>query len=199
MLAGTYGDGLYYSMDRGGAWYKSTGIPNGSFIYSITVDSLNNKYVGSWLNGVYYLPGSSLTMKPLGLDGFKVSNVAVNKQLNLIYAGTADGKIYKYVPEGATGINNQKSDIPKDYQLYQNYPNPFNPTTKIKFALPYASLVTVKVYDLLGREIKTLLNETKQPGNYEVNFDASRLASGVYFYSIKANNFNSVKKMVFIK
>ena len=199
VLAGTYGDGLYYSMDRGGAWYKSTGIPNGSFIYSITVDSLNNKYVGSWLNGVYYLPGSSLTMKPLGLDGFKVSNVAVNKQLNLIYAGTADGKIYKYVPEGATGINNQKSDIPKDYQLYQNYPNPFNPTTKIKFALPYASLVTVKVYDLLGREIKTLLNETKQPGNYEVNFDASRLASGVYFYSIKANNFNSVKKMVFIK
>lgn len=93
----------------------------------------------------------------------------------------------------------QTVTIPNYYSLSQNYPNPFNPTTKISYTLPKAGNVELKVYDLLGREVATLVNETKQPGMYSVDFNASNLASGVYFYSIKANDFSAVKKMILVK
>lgn len=91
------------------------------------------------------------------------------------------------------------SNIPKEYKLNQNYPNPFNPTTNIKYEIPKDVFVTIKIYDLLGREIKTLVNENKQAGSYIVSFNRSELASGVYFYRIKAGNFVQVKRMVLIK
>ena len=89
--------------------------------------------------------------------------------------------------------------IPRVYSLSQNYPNPFNPVTSIKYSIPKQSLVRLVVYDILGREITTLVNEMKQPGNYNVSFDASGYASGVYFYRIQAGDFTDVKKMVLIK
>jgi hypothetical protein len=81
----------------------------------------------------------------------------------------------------------------------QNYPNPFNPTTKINFAIPKQGLVTLKVYDVLGREVANLVNEVKTAGNYIVDFDASYLASGVYFYKLEVNGFTDVKRMMLIK
>ena len=87
----------------------------------------------------------------------------------------------------------------KEYDLSQNYPNPFNPSTTIKYQIPKDGIVTLKVYDILGSEVVTLVNEEKVAGKYEVNFDASRLASGVYLYRIKVNDFYSTKKMVFLK
>ncbi len=97
--------------------------------------------------------------------------------------------------------------IPSGLTLYQNYPNPFNPTTKIKFTIPNAAdalnasttNVLLKVYDLLGKEISTLVDEQKQPGNYEVDFDGSNLPSGIYFYSITSGKFHDVKKMILMK
>ena len=83
--------------------------------------------------------------------------------------------------------------------MYQNYPNPFNPTTNIQFAIPHSGFVTLKVYDILVREVTTLVNEEKHSGTYTVNFDASNLSSGVYFYSIKAGNFNQTKKMIIVR
>ncbi len=91
------------------------------------------------------------------------------------------------------------SKVPVVYSLSQNYPNPFNPTTKINFALPKQGFVTLKIYDITGREIKTLVNEVKQAGNYTVDFNGSYLASGVYFYKIQSGDFVSVKRMVLIK
>jgi len=108
------------------------------------------------------------------------------------------------------GINDEDKEqiIPKEYSLYQNYPNPFNPTTTIKFDIP-ASLnpsqggtlrnVTLKVYDILGREIVTLVDEPKNEGRYEVIFNASSLASGVYVYKLQAGDFVSSKKMILLK
>ncbi len=83
--------------------------------------------------------------------------------------------------------------------MSQNYPNPFNPATKISFAVPKAGNVELKVYDILGREVATLVNEVKQPGIYNVDFNASNFASGIYFYTMKSGDFTAVKKMVLVK
>jgi hypothetical protein len=98
-----------------------------------------------------------------------------------------------------TGTENNMSEIPKVYSLAQNYPNPFNPVTKINFAIPKQGFVSLKVYDVLGREVSTLVNEIKQAGTYSIDFDASYLSSGVYFYRIEAGEFEDVKRMVVVK
>ncbi|MCI0450185.1 MAG: T9SS type A sorting domain-containing protein [Chlorobi bacterium] len=98
-------------------------------------------------------------------------------------------------------IRNNKltnTSIPFAYKLYQNYPNPFNPVTTIKYDIPKDNFVTVKIYDLLGREVFNV-SEFKKAGNYEVKFDGSGFASGLYFYKIEASNFVETKKMVLIK
>jgi hypothetical protein len=98
------------------------------------------------------------------------------------------------------------SEISKEYSLYQNYPNPFNPKTKIRFDIPAGNpeysgrrSVQVVIYDILGREIKKLVNEELNPGTYEVEFDGTDLPSGIYFYRLSTDNFIDTKKMVLIK
>ncbi len=98
----------------------------------------------------------------------------------------------------------ENGEIPDKFALYQNYPNPFNPTTTIKYSIAKNAKVSLKIYDLLGREIKTLVNETKAPGTYSVRWNGttssgSKVASGIYFYRIKAGNFTQVKKMILLK
>lgn len=89
--------------------------------------------------------------------------------------------------------------LPEVYELSQNYPNPFNPTTTIKFQLPSSGVVTLKIYDILGREVTTLVDEFKTEGTYEANFNALSLASGVYLYRINVNDYVDVKKMMLLK
>ena len=98
-----------------------------------------------------------------------------------------------------TGITQIGNVIPKVYSLAQNYPNPFNPTTNIKFNIPVSGDVKLAVYDLLGNQVAMLVNGRIEAGVHEVNFDASNIASGVYFYKLEANGFNDVKKMMLIK
>ncbi len=90
-------------------------------------------------------------------------------------------------------------DVIKDFTLNQNYPNPFNSTTIISYTIPKAGHVSLKIFDVLGREVETLVNENQNVGRYEVNFDGSRLASGVYFYRLVAGNRFITKKMLLIK
>jgi hypothetical protein len=98
-----------------------------------------------------------------------------------------------------TSIGNNQNTIPLLYNLSQNYPNPFNPATQIKYDLPKQGFVTLKIYDVLGREITKLVNEVKSPGSYIVDFDGTNLSSGVYFYKLEVNGFNEVKRMMLIK
>ena len=93
-------------------------------------------------------------------------------------------------------VNN---NIPKSYELFQNFPNPFNPKTTIRYQIPSTAFVKLKIYDLLGREIQTLVNEQKQRGVYDVLFDGSNLSSGIYFCVLKVNDFIGVKKIALIK
>ena len=97
------------------------------------------------------------------------------------------------------GIKNISTEIPAKYSLSQNYPNPFNPTTKIKFDVVRLGDVKIVVYDIMGREVLTLVNESMQPGTYETTFDASSLSSGIYFYTLTAGDFKESKRMIFIK
>jgi hypothetical protein len=101
---------------------------------------------------------------------------------------------------GITGIGGSDvSVVPSDYRLSQNYPNPFNPLTNIEFRLPNVAHVSLRIYDMLGRDVATLVNEVKYPGSYEVTWDASAFASGVYFYRLQAGEFLQTKKLVLLR
>jgi len=89
--------------------------------------------------------------------------------------------------------------LPTEYKLFQNYPNPFNPVTRINFDIPKQGFVSLKIYDVLGREVKNLVSEVKSPGSYSVDFDASGISSGLYFFRIESNGFTDTKKMLLIK
>ncbi|MFI5406815.1 MAG: T9SS type A sorting domain-containing protein, partial [Nitrososphaerales archaeon] len=94
---------------------------------------------------------------------------------------------------------NSEENIPDEFILLQNYPNPFNPGTVISYQLPMNSNVTLKIYDILGNEITTLVNEQKEPGTYEIYFDASGLSSGMYYYTLTSSGFSETKKMILLK
>jgi len=97
----------------------------------------------------------------------------------------------------AVGVND--ANIVHSFRLDQNYPNPFNPSTKIKYEIPSESFVTLKVFDAIGKEITTLVNETKSAGVYYADFDAAGLSSGIYFYKLTAGTYNTVKKMMLLR
>jgi serine protease len=99
----------------------------------------------------------------------------------------------------SVGVKLISEELPKKYELMQNYPNPFNPETKIKFSIPKNDNVSVKIYDVLGREIMTLVNEKLVAGSYEFTFDGSRLSSGLYFYRMNSGSYSSVKRMILVK
>ena len=108
---------------------------------------------------------------------------------------SADFVGYKMV----TNVRRSDNRVPSHFVLGQNYPNPFNPATTIKYSLPTASPVVLKVYNIVGQEVATVVNAVQSAGNYSVSFDASRLASGVYLYKLQTGSFTSVKKMMLIK
>ncbi len=97
-----------------------------------------------------------------------------------------------------TSINNI-SEIPESFSLAQNYPNPFNPTTNINFSIPKSSFVTLKVYDMLGKEVASLVDENLYPGSYSFDFNATNLTSGIYFYKLTTQDFTDIKKMTLLK
>ena len=146
--------------------------------------------------------------KSYGLENIGCTGLMKDRKGNL-WVGYNNGYLAVFNPEGITNIKNSPQDIPVKYFLYQNYPNPFNPTTTIKYSIPTSSplakgrtevgFVSLKVYDVLGREVATLVNEKQSPGNYEVTFNAVGLPSGIYFYKLTAGNFTEAKKMVLMK
>ena len=98
-----------------------------------------------------------------------------------------------------TNVNENNSIKPNSFSLSQNYPNPFNPSTKIKYQIPNSGYVSLKIYDVLGEEVASMINKEQPAGSYEINFDASKLTSGIYFYQLKAGNNIQIKKMMLLK
>jgi len=109
------------------------------------------------------------------------------------------GKVYIYSYKKLTDIDDNKENFLNNFELQQNYPNPFNPVTSIQYAIGSRQFVTLKIYDVLGKEVATLVNEEKPSGHYEINFNASNLASGIYYYQLRAGEFVETKKMTLLK
>jgi Secretion system C-terminal sorting domain/CARDB len=146
-------------------------------------------------------PGNFVSITP----GSNCANTIISTSTcnNIVPYNIASGTYYGC---GYEGITQNENTVPAAYSLEQNYPNPFNPSTQIQFASPKASIVKLVVYDLLGRIVKTLVNEYKEAGTYKVDFDGTKLASGVYFYKLESRqvgsstgDFTAVKKMLLVK
>jgi len=133
---------------------------------------------------------------PLGdLNWFPTQKATWLAQRNVEYAS-----IQSVLDHGdPLGIRETGGGVPHRFNLDQNYPNPFNPSTVISYTLPISSLVTLKVYDVLGREVQTVINELQNPGNHSVTFSARTLSSGVYFYRLQAGNFSATKRLLLLK
>jgi hypothetical protein len=134
-------------------------------------------------------------------DTIRFTSVMQDSITALVY-GTTWGRIN---PTGQdtcallTGINSQSQNIPISFKLYDNYPNPFNPGTTIKYDVPKSSYMRLTIFDILGREVQVLVNEKKEPGSYEIKWNASNFASGTYFYKMETNAYTDIKKMILLK
>jgi hypothetical protein len=142
---------------------------------------------------------NSATTTAPDVSGFRTGPAAFGGGIAFVGAGQNrifyDGSNVSPV----VGISNNGGEVPNAFSLSQNYPNPFNPTTNIKFAIPEASYVTLKVYDMLGREVASLVSQEMTSGSYTVDWNAANFTSGVYFYKISAGNFTDTKRMVLVK
>jgi photosystem II stability/assembly factor-like uncharacterized protein len=141
------------------------------------------------------------TMTTPGINGITHMEFVYSGGIVYAYAIAKQGVIYKVTKlvDNITGTANSNTQIPSQYALKQNYPNPFNPTTTIEYALPVSSMVTIKIYDMLGNEVMDVVNEYKNEGIHSVIVNGTSLASGLYFYTIKADKFVDTKKMVLLK
>ena len=151
-------------------------------------DSVAHAYAGNTQDAAYYNKFWEIA-KDYTIRLFKNASYRI---ACVIYTAWINGG-------GVTHLNLAEKNRPENFELYQNYPNPFNPSTKISFKIPQTSIVQIKVYDVLGNEISSLINEEKPAGQYELTFDGTDLPSGVYFYQLKVGDFVLTKKMLLLK
>ncbi len=166
-------------------WQTVTEINNLGFEIEKTRDENN------W-NKTGFVQGNGTSTNPHSYS-FSDENLNSGKYSYRLKQIDYDGT-YKYI-----NLDESFTIQPVDFSLSQNYPNPFNPSTVIKYSIPEVSRVTIKVYNIVGKEVATLVNENKQAGSYEVNFDASHLISGVYFYKLTVGKYIETKKMMYLK
>lgn len=199
---GTITGGLAKFSTEGWTVYNqlNSGLP-ANRVDCIVIDENDNKWIGTTAGGVAKFDGSNWTI-------FNESNSEL--PYNAVYAlaiesngnkwiGTYGG-LAVYREGGVVSVDEELNKIPLEFELRQNYPNPFNPETNIEYRVPRSGMVTLKVYDILGNEIKTLVNEVHSSGVYKRKFNANKLSSGVYFYSLKVDNvYMGIKKMILTK
>lgn len=193
--------GAWLSTNNGITWMnRSTGLSSDPYnscflrINGILITSL--KFGGS---GIYrsFNDGVLWETWDQGL-GFLSSIEEMVIFNNKILLATSNG-IYERNISELTGITQVSSEIPGKFSLEQNYPNPFNPETKIKFSIAAKNNIKISVFDVTGKEISVLIDSQLEPGTYEINFDASALTSGIYFYRLEADNFSETKRMILVK
>ena len=198
------GDSLYFWLRKPG--YCNAYLDNVDIKISTTTQTPPSPYTTMVVALVYPANSSDTTWLQRGyaLTGFAPagSNIYVGFREH-VADNLNDGAAFQLdlvqVTSGTVGIHQVGTLVPKDYSLSQNYPNPFNPSTNLEFGIPKSGNVKVTVYDILGREVALVLNEYKAAGSYKINFDASRLTSGIYFYKIVTVNFTATKKMILVK
>ncbi len=181
-------------------------VPTGIIIYNGTqFPTLSGKVIfGSYSFQSLYIGSlnaaldSIISVSPWAITGRAVSiSQGSDGNIYVLKYGFANEGAFLRIKPYETGLG--QNEEPVSFRLTQNYPNPFNPLTIIKYEIPKSRLVTIKIYNTLGMEVTTLVNETKQHGSYEVTWDASNFPSGVYFYELSTGEFTERKKMVLVK
>ncbi len=169
-------------------------VPASSYTLDITPGDDNNTIVTSITADLTGLAGGTAAVFA---SGFLDPSSNQNGSGFGVFAALANGTVVQF--GGLTDVKTSEVKTPSNFNLAQNFPNPFNPSTKIEFSLPVKQEVSLKVFNLLGQEIATLLNKEMNEGTYNLNFDASSLSSGVYLYQLRAGNFVQTKKMTLLK
>jgi hypothetical protein len=211
-----------------GTILKTTNNGSSWNVLNIGLDSISFFSIYSTSADTIYTAGSYGTILKTINSGtnWQSQTSGTNKEITCLcfinsntgYAVGANGLILKTTTGGIIGIKTISGSIPSEYYLYQNYPNPFNPTTMIKFEIPNSRLrrgyggqakflkagetnpkTEIRIYDVLGKEVVTLVNSELQPGTYEVDWDASNYPSGVYYYRLFTENYSETKKMILVK
>ena len=193
---------VYRSTNRGTDWVDiSSNLPDAP-VNAFAVDNnfSNRLYLGSDV-GMYvsFDTGQSWAVLGEGLPILPIGDIKIHPTENFLVAGTYGRSMYKIDLNLVTDVENDLPQIVNEFSLSQNYPNPFNPATKISWQSPVGSHQILKIYDITGKEILTLVDEYKSAGKHEINFDASLLSSGVYLYKLVAGNYSETKKMVVLK
>lgn len=194
-------------------WVKQPNHPNYQNTYRITYLSPQNYNVK--LNMKQTQPNPPFFKMPITLkisftgspdSVFRVMNDTNNQEFNFYFSSQPATLVFDpnndiVIKTGTTTIGIKKSEeiIPASYNLFQNYPNPFNSLTNVKFQILNSGLTTIKIFDISGRELTTLLNEIFEPGEYEFKWDAGELSSGIYFYRMESGKFSDVKRMVLVR
>jgi photosystem II stability/assembly factor-like uncharacterized protein len=196
IYAGLDTGGIVISNNNGDTWTQysfSTSLVN-----AIAFSANGHVLVGTGKNGVFESTnnGSSWIQINSGLTNTSINTLVFDNN-NYLYCGTGGSSVFR--SSQPIGIQYTGTEIPDVFSLFQNYPNPFNPVTKIRFGVPKKDFVSMNIFDALGREIATLVNQNLQPGTYEVDFDGSNFPSGVYFYRLSAGDFRAVHKMIILK
>jgi ligand-binding sensor domain-containing protein len=201
--------GLYGALVKfdGSTWTvydeSNSNIPLNLGVTSIDTDAYNSVWMGTVFGGLADFNGidywTVYNEFNSNLPNNDVNAVLIDANNNK-WIGTGNGlAVFNEGGVVITHIDNKNSALPEDFSLEQNYPNPFNPITKIKYSIPSQTFVTIKIYDLLGKELESLVNEEKPAGSYELNFNAENLSSGVYFYRLITNKFIETKKLILLK
>ncbi|MCB1048861.1 MAG: T9SS type A sorting domain-containing protein, partial [Calditrichaeota bacterium] len=171
-------------------------VPAASYVLDVTPGDDNTNVVAAFGADLSGLGGGAAVVFA---SGFLDPSMNQNGEGFGIFAALPDGNVVAF-PAVSVGIEDDLSvGVVSDYELSQNYPNPFNPSTTIRYAIPAAELTTLKVYNLLGQVVATLVNEVQNAGRYQIEFDASNLASGVYLYQIQSGSYVQTRKMVLMK
>jgi photosystem II stability/assembly factor-like uncharacterized protein len=200
-FAGSFFAGARHSSNNGSTWFESSGFPADASVFALgpvgdDIVLAGTDLAPSWIyasfdNGVSFSPYSE------GLaDRASVEVIAVND--TFMFAGTDDHGVWRRLRPGIVSVQ-AELEIPQDFYLAQNYPNPFNPRTTISYTIPSDGFVKLSVYNTIGEEVRTIVNEFKEAGSYDENFNASELSSGIYFYKLQAGNFVQTKKMILMK
>ena len=189
---------IWASTDGGENWTKPNQGPE-IFAELLTSNSLGSLLAGN--SSTVYISGDEgmhwQEMEPL--PDFVPVNCLAFDSLNYLYVGSWEKGLYKSVIPVITSLNENSKINPDEFMLYQNYPNPFNSVTKLKYSIAAPGMVQIKIFDLFGSEIKTLLNEYRQTGIYELEFNASNLPSGVYFYRMIIGRYSETKKLILLR
>jgi hypothetical protein len=187
--------GIYRSTNHGGTWIHVLDSTN---VFSLEKPRANHIAYAGGIGIVFKSTDAGLTWTIYNntLPHFRVSQILQDPNSDTLYVATRGGGVVKLFAPFIVNVPDGNEEVPTSFNLDQNYPNPFNPQTTISYQLPANSFVSLKVYDLLGREVAALVNEMKRPGTREVAWDANNLPSGVYFYRITAGENTQTKKMI---